>query len=207
MGLLDDGDLDEIFIQRMIFHVVGPADDDFQLMDEVDASGFESFFLARIRETNVGNRFNFIGEEAGVCPSLRSVSDDGGKFVQRSKELTELFQNGHKGAPQSSRGAFIVVSGHAFWQFLQSARTDAASIGSTISVTDSDPSDDYELLEDEIDDFSSRTFSIRIVGAWFSGVVFVISGAARSGSASLRFMPAPRQHLRTRHRCARRSAL
>lgn len=109
MGLLDEGELDGISIQRMIFHVVGPEDDDFQLMDEVDASGFENFFLARIRETNVGNRFTFIGEDAGVRPSLRSISENATKFVQRSKELTELFQNGHKGAPQSSRGAFIIA--------------------------------------------------------------------------------------------------
>jgi hypothetical protein len=73
MGLLDQVLLDGISIQRMIFHVVGPTDEDFQLMDEIDASGFESFFLARIRETNVGNRFNFIGPDSGVCPSLQSI--------------------------------------------------------------------------------------------------------------------------------------
>lgn len=73
MGLLDDSVLSGISIQRMIFHIVGPADEDFQLMDEIDAAGFESFFLARIRETNIGNRFNFIGEDAGVRPSVRSV--------------------------------------------------------------------------------------------------------------------------------------
>lgn len=109
MGLLDQELLDGITIQRMIFHVVGPADDDFQLMDEIDASGFEGFFLARIRETNVGNRFNFIGPDSGVCPSLRSIAEDAEKFVERTKQLTESFQAGHKGAPMSSRGAFIVA--------------------------------------------------------------------------------------------------
>jgi hypothetical protein len=109
MGLLDQDVLDAITIQRMIFHVVGPDDSDLQLMDEIDATGFEDFFLDRIRETNIGNRFEFIGEEAGVRPSLRSISQDGNKFLQLTKELTELFQNGHKGAPSSSRGAFIVA--------------------------------------------------------------------------------------------------
>lgn len=83
MGLLDQELLDGITIQRMIFHVVGPTDEDFQLMDEIDASGFESFFLARIRETNVGNRFNFIGPDAGVCPSLRFNSHGRRKVVGR----------------------------------------------------------------------------------------------------------------------------
>ncbi|RXH35243.1 hypothetical protein XH84_05770 [Bradyrhizobium nanningense] len=109
MGLLDQDLLDGLSIQRMIFHVVGPSDDDFQLMDEIDASGFESFFLARIRETNIGNRFNFIGPDAGVCPSLRSIAESATKFVQRTKQLTESFQSGHKSAPMSSRGAFIVA--------------------------------------------------------------------------------------------------
>lgn len=57
----------------------------------------------------------------------------------------------------------ITVSGQPFWQFLQTARSDAASMGVTISVTDSDPSDEYELLEEEIGDFTDRTFSVRIV--------------------------------------------
>src|SRR4051812_22766893 len=109
MGLLDQAVLDGISIQRMIFHVVGPDDSDLQLMDEIDATGFEDFFLDRIRETNIGNRFVFIGEETGVRPSLRSISEDGNKFLQLTKELTEVFQNGHKGAPASSRGAFIVA--------------------------------------------------------------------------------------------------
>ncbi|MFL9503085.1 nucleoid-associated protein [Rhodopseudomonas palustris] len=109
MGLLDETQLDKIFIRRMIFHVVGPTEEDFQLMDEIDASGFENFFLARVRETNVGNRFNFIGAESGVRPALQSISEDDNKFVQLSKELTEVFQNGHKGAPFSSKGAFIIA--------------------------------------------------------------------------------------------------
>ena len=40
MGLLDEDALDRISIQRMIFHVLGPADEDFQLMDEIDEAGF-----------------------------------------------------------------------------------------------------------------------------------------------------------------------
>jgi hypothetical protein len=109
MGLLDQTLLDGLTIQRMIFHVVGPTDEDFQLMDEIDASGFESFFLDRIRETNVGNRFDFIGPDVGVCPSLRSIANDSSKFVERTKQLAESFQAGHKGAPLSSRGAFIIA--------------------------------------------------------------------------------------------------
>ncbi len=92
MGLLDEGELDGISIQRMIFHVVGPEDDDLQLMDEVDASGFENFFLARIRETNVGNRFTFIGEDdrRGSLEFANSLS----RGTSRDSKVCHLTQGG-----------------------------------------------------------------------------------------------------------------
>ncbi len=101
--------LDRISIQRMIFHVVGPADEDFQLMDEIDAAGFRELFSARIRKRMLETGSISSAKMRGVRPSLRSVSEDSRKFVQRSKELTEVFQSGHKGAPLSSKGAFIVA--------------------------------------------------------------------------------------------------
>lgn len=109
MGLLDQGVLEAISIKRMIFHVVGPAEDDLQLMDEMDASGFEDFFLERVRETNVGNRFQFIGKQSGVRPALKSMSDVPNGFLQLTKELAETFQSGHIGTPSTSRGTFIVA--------------------------------------------------------------------------------------------------
>lgn len=65
MGLLDDNALAAMHLERMIFHVVGPEEEDIVLMDEIDVTGLESFFLQRVRETNVGNRFEFIGPNQG----------------------------------------------------------------------------------------------------------------------------------------------
>ena len=109
MGLLDQEVLDGLTIQRMIFHVVGPSDSDLQLMDEIDITGFEDFFLERVRETNLGNRFQFIGTQSGVRPALQNIHEDASKFLQLTKEMAETFQNGHLGTPSSSRGAFIVA--------------------------------------------------------------------------------------------------
>ena len=50
----------------------------------------------------------------------------------------------------------ITVSGTPFWQFLQAARLEAAEMGITISVTDH--SDDYELLDDDLEEVSEETF-------------------------------------------------
>jgi hypothetical protein len=107
MGLLDNDIVDRLRIRRMIFHVVGPAEDDLVLMDEVDVSGFEAFFLARIRETNIGNRFEFIGPDQGVRRSLGSMNADPDRFVQSSKEVAESFHINHRAT--SSRGAFIIA--------------------------------------------------------------------------------------------------
>lgn len=109
MGLLGDGQLSALRIERMIFHVVGPDETDLVLMDEVDATGLADFFLDRIRETNIGNRFQFIGADQGVRPSLVSIADKPDSFVAVSKQLAETFQAQHE-AVASKKGAFIVAT-------------------------------------------------------------------------------------------------
>lgn len=108
MALLEQSDLDALSLGRMIFHVVGPEDSDLLLMDEVDVGGLAGFFLDRVRETNVGNRFDFVGTEQGVRPSLVSISKDPTRFVAVSKEMAEQFQNQHK-TVSSRRGAFVIA--------------------------------------------------------------------------------------------------
>lgn len=108
MGLLDDEALNALRIERMIFHVVGPEESDLSLMDEVDLTSVEDFFLERIRETNIGNRFKFIGPDQGVRPSLSTITSDPARFVAVSKHLAESFQTQHE-TVASKKGAFIVA--------------------------------------------------------------------------------------------------
>ncbi|AKC07225.1 nucleoid-associated protein [Agrobacterium tumefaciens] len=107
MGMLENEDLARLRIDRMIFHVVGPEENDLTLMDEVEIEGFEPFFLERIRETNVGNRFEFIGINVGVRPSLAAINEEPENFVTISKALAETFQNLHENT--AKKGAFIVA--------------------------------------------------------------------------------------------------
>ncbi len=44
MGMLEQADLSQLEIERIIFHVVGPEDDDLVLMDEVDLGHIMDFF-------------------------------------------------------------------------------------------------------------------------------------------------------------------
>lgn len=108
MGMLDQAELDRLTIERIIFHVVGPEDEDLVLMDEVDLAHVLGFFIDRIRETNIGNRFKLIGPQQGVWPSLSAMQAQPAEFVKISKQLAESFNNAHK-AVASKRGAFIVA--------------------------------------------------------------------------------------------------
>lgn len=108
MGMLEQAELDRLTIERIIFHVVGPEDEDLVLMDEVDLVHVLGFFLERIRETNIGNRFKLIGPQQGVWPSLAAMQAHPAEFVKISKHLAESFNNAHK-AVASKRGAFIVA--------------------------------------------------------------------------------------------------
>ncbi len=109
MGMLEDDALSSLRVERMIFHVVGPTEEDLVLMDEIDIKGSESFFLERIKETNIGNRFLFIGKEQGVRPSLVAMNSTPGDFVAISKQLAQSFQNQHE-TVASKKGAFIVAA-------------------------------------------------------------------------------------------------
>ncbi len=108
MGLLDQQILDGIKIGRLIFHVVGPNEDDLVLMDEIVVTGFERFFLDRIRETNIGNRFQFIGAQSGVRPALQGMNENPEKFLGLTKNIAETFQAGHR-AVAAAKGAFIIA--------------------------------------------------------------------------------------------------
>lgn len=108
MGMLEDDDLNRLRIDRMIFHVIGPDDTDLTLMDEVEIGGFDQFFLERIRETNIGNRFEFIGQNVGVRPSLLAIHKNTGDFVTISKEMASVFHNQHSNV-SAKKGAFIVA--------------------------------------------------------------------------------------------------
>jgi hypothetical protein len=108
MGLLEDNALAAMHVERMIFHVVGPEEEDIVLMDEIDVTGLESFFLQRVRETNIGNRFEFIGPNQGVRPSLIAIRDKPDQFVQVSKDLAEAFHGFHQNVA-AKKGALIVA--------------------------------------------------------------------------------------------------
>jgi hypothetical protein len=82
-----------------------------------------------------------------LAEGLRSHS------ISPATETCDIFQQATK------------IDDQADWQLLRAIRTNAVSLGISISVTDNDLGDEYDLLDDEIEDLSDRTFAIRIVKA------------------------------------------
>ena len=110
MPFLSDEEMAALHVEDLIFHVVGKADTDLVLMDEVAPSGADvqhlAWFLGRLRSTNDGNIFDFISPSA-VRNALVTIRDDPGAFVAQSRELARAFQNTHHGG--TSKGLLLVL--------------------------------------------------------------------------------------------------
>jgi hypothetical protein len=105
MAFWEPQQLQELTIDRMIFHVVGPDEDQLQLLEEVAPGPYGDFFLERIKSTNNGMMFDFI-EGSVVLSSLKSITADRSRFVRQSGKMAEHFKLGH--GQQTSVGVFMV---------------------------------------------------------------------------------------------------
>jgi hypothetical protein len=103
--LITPEQLDQITIDRMIFHVVGPEDANLVLLEEIEAGDHASFFLDRIRSACGGIMFDFVAASP-VLASLRRIEEDPNQFSTETKNLATLFNGMHSGS--ASVGVFIV---------------------------------------------------------------------------------------------------
>lgn len=105
MAFWEPQQLEALQIDRMIFHVVGPDDNQLVLLEEVTPGTHSDFFLDRIKSTNNGIMFDFI-EGSVVLSSLRAINRDKSKFVNQSGQMAEHFKLGH--GHTTSLGVFMV---------------------------------------------------------------------------------------------------
>src|SRR5258708_27967423 len=105
MAFLDSKQLDAIQIDRMIFHVVGPEEDQLVLLEEIDPGDHSAFFLDRIKSVTDGIMFDF-AKDSPVLKSLRAIGETKAKFAPETKDLARLFKSGHGG--NTSLGVFMV---------------------------------------------------------------------------------------------------
>ncbi|MGO6970126.1 nucleoid-associated protein [Rhizobium ruizarguesonis] len=90
---LDDAEIQNLEITKFIFHVVHLQQDEPILLDETPITGFEKFFLARVKETLRGNGFVF-SDGSVTRAALKQIDDDENQFVPVSKVLAQTFHAG-----------------------------------------------------------------------------------------------------------------
>lgn len=105
MAFLQPEQLERLTIEKMVFHVVGPEDDDLILLEEIDPGPFSDFFLDRLKSSNNGIMFDFI-PGSPVLTSFLQVENAPELFVDESKKLASLFkaQHGHN----TSKGVLLM---------------------------------------------------------------------------------------------------
>jgi hypothetical protein len=107
MAFLDEIDLSSLRIDQSVFHIVGPGDEHFQLLEAFDASPHAAFFLGRVSSVNKGNRYEFLADSP-VRTQLARVAGNRRRFQQESEQLATAFNEAHGGS--AAVGAFLVLS-------------------------------------------------------------------------------------------------
>lgn len=105
VSVLDAAELEMLKIERMVFHIVGPRDEHFQRLEEINPGGFANFFLDRIRSASRGNSYRF-SDVSGTRERLLRILINPRLFQPESEALAEDFQAAHGG--QTAPGAFLL---------------------------------------------------------------------------------------------------
>ncbi|MBB4006226.1 nucleoid-associated protein [Allorhizobium taibaishanense] len=90
---LSEEEIENLSIDKFIFHVVHHHNDEPILLDETPIGDFEDFFLERAMETLQGNHFTF-ADGSITRTLLKQVLDDESQFVPVSKTLAQTFHAG-----------------------------------------------------------------------------------------------------------------
>ena len=104
MAFLQPEQLESLTIDRMIFHVIGPEDNELVLLEEIEPGPYADFFIDRLKSTVSGITFDFL-PNSSVLQSLNAIRRDAGVFVTQSKAMAEQFKIGH--GKNTSRGVFF----------------------------------------------------------------------------------------------------
>ena len=105
VSFFDEAQLIGLKIEHMVFHLVGPKDEDLICLESLDPAGFSEFFLDRIRSVNFGLPYLFSNASA-TRERLNRIAQDGRLFQEESERLAEDFQRKHGGS--AAAGAVLM---------------------------------------------------------------------------------------------------
>jgi hypothetical protein len=105
MTFFDEQQRENLRIEQMVFHLVGPAPENFVRLEAINPGRFADFFLARIKAVNAGAPYLF-SDASATRTRLARIAADPGVFQEESERLAEDFQRTHGGS--AAAGAFLV---------------------------------------------------------------------------------------------------
>jgi hypothetical protein len=112
MAFLTDEEKENLTIERMIFHIVGPDMDEPQILDEISPPEHDDFFLGRIRIALRGNLFEF-REKSPTEANLKRILAEPAVFQEVSGDIARDFHRQH--ITSASNGVFFlfqISAGH-----------------------------------------------------------------------------------------------
>ena len=92
-------------IEKMVFHIVGPNDEDFIRLQEVDPGVHRQFFIDRILSVDTGAQYSF-SDASATRLRLSRIADNNEVFQEESEALASDFQRKHGGS--AAAGAFLI---------------------------------------------------------------------------------------------------
>ncbi|UJQ94138.1 nucleoid-associated protein [Mariluticola halotolerans] len=105
LGILDEDEITTLSINRMILHVVGDPDSDFNEQPEFEQVEHDEFFLARLQDVDVAPVHEF-AEFSETKRLIESIAKGDTPFEKGAQRISRLFAKQHRG--NSSDGAFFI---------------------------------------------------------------------------------------------------
>lgn len=105
MSFFTQNQIDQLAIDRMVFHLIGPEDDDFVRLEAMNPGEFSDFFIERIVSANDGIPYTF-SDASATRTRLGRIANDISVFQEESERLAEDFQRQHGGS--AAAGAFLI---------------------------------------------------------------------------------------------------
>jgi hypothetical protein len=102
--------LENLSIERFIFHIIHDGGEEPQLLEEVPPGEFAPFFLELVTDCARGNRYLF-HDRSHTCQQLQAIQEDPALFEEKSRELARSFHLTATGAASPGVLFFMQLAG------------------------------------------------------------------------------------------------
>jgi hypothetical protein len=105
MAFFEDDQRHALRIERMVFHLVGPREEEFVRLEAMDPGRFSGFFIDRILSVSSGAEYRF-SDASATRERLHRIAENEHVFQDESEQLARDFQRMHGGS--AAAGAFLI---------------------------------------------------------------------------------------------------